>query len=356
MKTLLQYLEDKEKIYIFGIGKKGKFIRRWLEYKCKKIAGFVSSDEYISDKVVDNVPVYPISAFECGQRDCLVIGASYSFYNEIMPSIIERQIPNVFFVDSDEYSMAGFELKLVDLGIDLSKEMLDIAGFKVPNMFALNANTDMILSLDYEFCDLVWPYLGDDSRLIEGPYEYNNVKLKSDDVVLDCGANIGLFSARAASLGCKVYAFEPLPDIRKYLNMVKNEYRNNVSVVPMAAGERQESCEMLWCKDNPGSSNIVGFETRNTETIDVDVISIDEFVNEHKLERVDFIKADIEGAERLMLSGAKETLKRYAPKLSICTYHLPDDVTVLTKLIKEANPEYNIEYGWRKLYAWVGDC
>ena len=71
------------------------------------------------------------------------------------------------------------------------------------------------------------------------------------------------------------------------------------------------------------------------------------------LERVDFIKADIEGAERLMLKGAQETLRRFAPKLSICTYHLPDDKEVLEALIKQANPHYVIEHRWQKLYAHV---
>jgi uncharacterized protein Usg len=46
-------------------------------------------------------------------------------------------------------------------------------------------------------------------------------------------------------------------------------------------------------------------------------------------------------------------LKTYAPKLAICTYHLPDDKEVLTKLILQANPNYKIEYRWKKLYAFV---
>ncbi|GHS89510.1 hypothetical protein AGMMS49957_12890 [Synergistales bacterium] len=43
------------------------------------------------------------------------------------------------------------------------------------------------------------------------------------------------------------------------------------------------------------------------------------------MERMEFIKTDIEGYERHMLKGAAKTLKRFAPKLALCTYRLPDD-------------------------------
>lgn len=85
----------------------------------------------------------------------------------------------------------------------------------------------------------------------------------------------------------------------------------------------------------------------------MDAVTVDKFVQDNGLQRVDFIKADIEGAERNMLMGAQKTLREYAPKLAICTYHLPDDKEVLTELILQANPDYVIEYQWEKLYAYV---
>ncbi|MDF2530903.1 MAG: methyltransferase FkbM family [Clostridia bacterium] len=46
-------------------------------------------------------------------------------------------------------------------------------------------------------------------------------------------------------------------------------------------------------------------------------------------------------------------LKNHAPKLAICTYHLPDDKEVLERLILEVNPNYQIIHKWKKLYAYV---
>ena len=76
-------------------------------------------------------------------------------------------------------------------------------------------------------------------------------------------------------------------------------------------------------------------------------------VHQNHLPKVDFIKADIEGAERYMLMGAQKVLREFAPKIAICTYHKPDDPRVLRKLIMQANPNYIIEEKWKKMYAYV---
>jgi FkbM family methyltransferase len=93
--------------------------------------------------------------------------------------------------------------------------------------------------------------------------------------------------------------------------------------------------------------------SRGSASEKIAVTTLDKFVEENKLERVDFIKADIEGAERDMLKGAVNVLKTFAPKLAICTYHLPGDPEVLEKIIKEANPAYRVVHLRKKLFAAV---
>lgn len=61
----------------------------------------------------------------------------------------------------------------------------------------------------------------------------------------------------------------------------------------------------------------------NINTVNVQTTSIDSFIYKNNITKIDFIKADIEGAERLLLQGAQKTLARFAPKLALCTYHLP---------------------------------
>jgi hypothetical protein len=54
----------------------------------------------------------------------------------------------------------------------------------------------------------------------------------------------------------------------------------------------------------------------NTEMISITTLGT--FAGSENLEKIDFIKADIESAERYMLRGAKRVQKEFAPKLAVC--------------------------------------
>jgi hypothetical protein len=72
---------------------------------------------------------------------------------------------------------------------------------------------------------------------------------------------------------------------------------------------------------------------------------IDRVVAELKLERVDYIKMDIEGAEQKALEGARETLARFHPRLSIAAYHVPTDPVRIPEIVRSAWAGYRTECG-----------
>ncbi|MEA5066920.1 MAG: FkbM family methyltransferase, partial [Eubacteriales bacterium] len=189
--------------------------------------------------------------------------------------------------------------------------------------------------------------------IIEGPYENENVALTEGDVVLDCGANIGLFSCYAASRKCTTYAFEPIGgNLAETLAYHIRLHSPLMRLVPYALADGVGQMEMNVASFADCGASLVSNKYTDS-SITVETTTIDHFVKEARLDRVDFIKADIEGAERLMLAGAKETLRKFTPKLAICTYHLPDDPQVLEAIIKEANPSYHVAHRWKKLFAWT---
>jgi FkbM family methyltransferase len=194
-----------------------------------------------------------------------------------------------------------------------------------------------------------------DKCMSDGPYGYTDgkfdVTVKKGDVVIDAGAWIGDFSAYSVVKGATVYAFEPVKETFTWL--CKTAELNGKSICPVQKGLSSNEGEAVIFIEpgSSGESSLVMEHGSTKETINL--TTLDKFVEENKLERIDFIKADIEGAERDMLRGAINVLKKFAPKLAICTYHLPDDPEVLEKIIKEANPDYTVVHLSHKLFAAV---
>ena len=209
----------------------------------------------------------------------------------------------------------------------------------------------------YEAADILFDALYeemDDIEYIEGPYELGNVKIESDDIILDIGANYGLFSAIAAAkapLG-HIYAFEPVSTTKEILNHTVSQY-SNIDILPYAASNHSGYVDISTddYEKNPGCASIMNTQSASTQK--VPCISLDDFAIKHNISKIDFIKADIEGAERLLLSGGQTILSEMAPKLAICTYHYPEDPKLLEYLIHLANPNYVIEKFYGKLYAHV---
>lgn len=199
-----------------------------------------------------------------------------------------------------------------------------------------------------------------DQFLNEGPYGYTDgsfdVTVKKGDVVVDVGAWIGDFSAYACSKGAVAYAFEPVKNTFELLEQtaILNNVNGGVKIYPVNTGLSNVTgtVEISINNLNSGSNSIV-YDWKGNVKETINLTTLDQFVIENKLKTVDFIKADIEGAERDMLRGANYVMKTFAPKLAICTYHLPDDPEVLENIIKTANPNYTIVHLKHKLFAQV---
>ena len=224
---------------------------------------------------------------------------------------------------------------------------------KLPNPFAAEERDQS--SLFSEFGTIVLPFcFGDTTLCSETPYEYNDVFLPSGEgLVLDCGANMGLFSCCSAALGNVVYAFEPSPRLHKPLLKLSDYYDGKIVVIPYAVAD-YDGTAILHIDEFADGANSLILKTNATTQLEVNTVTIETAYNQYiKRKHIDFIKADIEGAERQLLKGAINVLRECAPKLSICTYHLEDDPIVLRKLIMDSNSDYNIVQTNKKIYASI---
>lgn len=167
--------------------------------------------------------------------------------------------------------------------------------------------------------------------------------LKEDSVVIDAGANIGAFSVFSAhtSQRGKIYSFEPNPETYSILLRNTGEYPN-IEAFNFGLGDSLEEKDLILA-ENSGSSTIedsgMGVNALSPK-IKVQINTIDNFVRENGLTRVDFIKMDTEGYESKIIEGARETIQRFSPILSLSAYHHPEDKKKIPDLVRSINPKY----------------
>ena len=183
-------------------------------------------------------------------------------------------------------------------------------------------------------------------------YNYKNlVCVSPGDVVVDAGACWGdtalYFAARGAQL---VLAYEFIPSnicIFKRNVALNPKYSARIELVENAVWEKSR---IGLSFDDRGPASCVdraGVYPHMTQTL-----SVDDLVKERGLDRVDFIKMDIEGAELPALRGCAETIRKYRPKLAVSVYHRADDFVSIPEYLRSLNPGYEFYLDY---FTTVGD-
>lgn len=155
-------------------------------------------------------------------------------------------------------------------------------------------------------------------RFVRGTYEPDSTAVflqhvRPGAVVFDIGAHVGYYSVLASHLAGpsgRVFAFEPRPFNlqcllrHKELNSLPQLEAFDVCVGASAGSARFES------RTGSGTGHLAP-----DGDLAVKVISLDDWLREGRLVAPDFIKIDVEGAEREVLEGARELLRERRPKL-----------------------------------------
>jgi FkbM family methyltransferase len=141
--------------------------------------------------------------------------------------------------------------------------------------------------------------------------------LRENDVYVDVGANIGLFTVLAADrVGAtgRVFAFEPVPgSFRRLQENIQLNGFTNVSAHQLALSDSGGEAEITIAGDGFDAWNSLGRPYMGQEEARerVQVISWDAFAADHDLVgKVTMMKIDVEGWESRVLRGAHHTLSR----------------------------------------------
>ena len=127
----------------------------------------------------------------------------------------------------------------------------------------------------------------------------------------------------------RIYLVEP---IAENIRIAKRElgHLENIEFLTCGVSNKKET---LYFNEEKSFSTIYG---KGTQSVEVD--TIDNIVKE----KVDFIKLDIEGAEQDAIDGARETIKKYKPILTICVYHKAEDWYKIPEKVLDMQSSYDV--------------
>jgi FkbM family methyltransferase len=159
-------------------------------------------------------------------------------------------------------------------------------------------------------------------------------KIKSGDVILDAGANNGyvsLYFSKMAGPSGKVYAFEPdsinIAHIRQ--NIALNPDAGNIAIQNLLLWN--ENTEVDFYEAGTVGSSAV-WKPEGEKLVKKQAVTIDQWVKENGIGKLDFIKMDIEGAEIEAMEGCKETIRTLKPDFAIASYHIVDGAPTYLKM------------------------
>lgn len=141
--------------------------------------------------------------------------------------------------------------------------------------------------------------------------------LDKPKIIVDAGANIGYFSLFFNHYfpDAKIYAFEPIPNTYQYFK--KNIEINNcqsITTYNLGLFNEKKEIDMYYNMEGSGSSSLVDLlNTKNTKNIKCKFTTLDNFYEENDIRGCNLIKCDVEGAEKFVIEGGINVIKKYKP-------------------------------------------
>jgi len=141
---------------------------------------------------------------------------------------------------------------------------------------------------------------------------------------LDIGANIGYYTALAARMvgaDGRVFAIEPYPpNFIRLDNWIRNNHVGQVRACHFALGGTPAKAQMFCAFADTDAPVLVAHNQPGVAA--VEVRTLDSCLDEWKLDRVDFLKLDVDGSETAVLAGASDTLAAHKIKAILCEFSL----------------------------------
>lgn len=181
----------------------------------------------------------------------------------------------------------------------------------------------------------LWQEVFNQPLLNPHSYDFPEGQIQAGWTVIDAGASEGFFTHFALSRKARVIAFEPVSVLAESL---KRTFQNQkVTVVRALLGNTNQQSSIKVNSEMLSASS-------KGEGEECPMVTLDTWVKTNNLDKIDFIKMDIEGGELEAIPGAKEVIRRDKPKMAIAVYHDYENAKILKKILLSFRPDYQIKF------------
>ncbi len=185
-------------------------------------------------------------------------------------------------------------------------------------------------------------YYGHEEKVVE---LIKNIVGK-DTIFIDVGAFIGFYSVLAGKMGSTVYSFEPDP--RSYIllkcNLLLTGLNKKVYAYNNAIGDTK-GYVFLKLANTYAESSITEYlnKSKVANIVKVPIITIDDFISDQNIIKVDIIKIDVEGYGAKVINGALKTIKNYRPNIIFEVHRFNNDTELAKILDLKKKYQYKIK-------------
>lgn len=311
-------------IFIYGMGDGALKILKQFDKRGIACGGFFASDEFVRGHYFEGHLVHKLSEIENNVGEFIIVLAFAAGYKSLIDKIIDISSRHILLApDVPVFGQNIFTKEFLEDNFEKFKEVYE--------MFEDETSRQVFKStIEYKITGQI-NHLIDNFTDVSEAYQ-NILKLSKNETYIDLGAYRG-------------------DTIEEFLKYTKNSYEKIIALEPNKRNFKKLektvsnlentdifNCAVWDCDDTLTFSDGAGRQASlSKKGKSVEARAVDSILNGDK---ATYIKYDVEGAEFQALTGAKKTISKFTPKLTVALYHRSEDMFEIPLLIKKFNPSY----------------
>ncbi len=351
LKEFVSKIKSNSKIAIYGAGLSGVGLKKYIEENRQDIEILFYVDSFKTGEE-DGLKIVNLGELEQYKNsiDLLIVATTRDFYElEVLFEYLEIPYLGISREIEQYYRTREYESKQKQ-ALNVFKNEEDRKLYQLVWDWRNAKNRDELLGYVRENHGLI--RYGQPGNYNKHYLEYinkNAIKTIFDAGVCN-GAQFFAFKKHFPNLE-HIYGFEPMYEEFKKVHYDQFiQKMPEVEIVPLALWSATEKLSFIEKSSWQSASHVKGVADYKVSFADDNVVtiqatSIDDFKKANNIEKVDFIKMDIEGSEPNALKGAINTINSDRPQLAVSIYHGLGDFVNIPLYLNEVLTDYTLRLG-----------